>query len=246
MASRNQKSQQPVEPIWLRLARPRQKRQSSLSHEQIIRAALELADTEGTRALSMRRLATKLGAGTMSLYWYISSKEDLLDLLMDAAFGELELPERPSDDWRAGISIFALQTRAVMLRHPWLASLLGTRPGLGPHWLKRFEFFLAAMDNHDLTMTEIARIFSLVDGYVIGFVMRELEENETIRLTGVTREEWRATINPYIQQLITSGNHPYLARYLLESEESPIEENFTFGLDRLLDGIAAYIAEYHP
>src|SRR5690348_7113452 len=84
------------EPIWMRPTRQPQGQRPSLSREQIVRAAIELADDEGLEALTMRRLATKLGAGAMSLYWHIPNKEDLLDLMLDAAFGEVALPERLS------------------------------------------------------------------------------------------------------------------------------------------------------
>jgi AcrR family transcriptional regulator len=240
------KQQPAVDLIWTRLAHAKQDKQPALSREQMVRAAMELADTEGTQALSMRRLAAKLGAGTMSLYWYIARKEDLLDLLMDAGMGEMELPAHPTRDWRAEVFEFAQQTGAVLLRHPWLALLLGTRPGLGPQWLKRLEFFLAALDGLGLTMTEKARMFSLVDGYVTGFVLRELEEEKTIRRMGMTEAEWQAAVGPYMQQLVRSGNYPHLARYLAESEEGPISESFTFGLDCLLDGMAVYLAKHRP
>ncbi|HEX6108738.1 MAG TPA: TetR/AcrR family transcriptional regulator C-terminal domain-containing protein [Ktedonobacteraceae bacterium] len=243
----NDQNQQPkIDLIWTRLEQSNHDKQPLLSREQIVRAAIDLADTQGAQALSMRRLAAKLGAGTMSLYWYISRKEDLLDLLVDAVLGEVELPAYPSGDWRADIHLLAMQTRTVMLRHTWLASLIGSRPGLGPNWLKRLEFSLAAVDGLGLAMTDMAGILSTVDGYVIGFVLRELEEEVTKRRTGMTEAEWQAAIGPYMQQLITSGNYPHLARYIAESEDRDIGESFTFGLDRLLDGIAAYIARQRP
>ena len=241
MTTEDQKQPAGSDLIWLRLARARQDRQPTLSREQIVRAAIEIADSEGTQALSMRRLAAKLNAGTMSLYWYIARKEDLFDLLADEGIGEIVLPEHLSGSWRADLALFAQQTRAVMLRHPWLASMLSSRPGLGPHWLKHFEFFMMAIDHLGLTMTEMAGIFNLVDGYVMGFVQRELEEEETIKRTGVTEVQWQETLAPYMQQLVESGAHPYLARYLSESEDRSPNESFAFGLERLLDGIAVYI-----
>jgi hypothetical protein len=95
-------------------------------------------------------------------------------------------------------------------------------------------------------MTEMAGIFSTGDGYVMGFVLRELEEGETIRRTGMTEAQWQVAIGPYVQQLTTSGNYPHLAHYLAESEDREIGASSTFGLDCLLDGIAVYIAKHHP
>lgn len=236
-----QQKQPTPELIWARLAHSRNSKQPSLSREQIVRAAIELADAEGTQALSMRRLAAKLEVGTMSLYWYVTRKEDLLDLLMDSAIGEIELPAEPGGDWRTDLTTFAQQTRTVLLRHTWLAAQLGTRPGLGPNWLKRLEFFLKALDGPNLSMTERARIFSLLEGYITGFVLHELEEEESSRRTGMTEAQWQASVSPYIQHLTSSGHYPYFTRFITESEDDPPAETFTFGLNRLLDGVASYI-----
>src|SRR3954453_8973113 len=82
----------------------------ALGREQIVRAAMEIADAEGLEAISMRRVAAGLGAGTMSLYWYVAGKDELLDLMVDAAFGEFRIPDRPTGDWRADLRLIAHET----------------------------------------------------------------------------------------------------------------------------------------
>src|SRR5579875_873513 len=105
--------------------RPRGRdRGRALSREQIVRAAIDVADAEGADAISMRRIARELNAGTMSLYWHVSSKEELLDLMLDAIDGEMEVPE-PSGDWRADLRAIARGIRTGLLRHRWVMDFMG-------------------------------------------------------------------------------------------------------------------------
>src|SRR6266516_3175588 len=117
--------------IWLRPQREEQARRPPLSRERIVRAAVELADADGLEGLSMRRIASRLGAGTNSLYWYLNSKNDLFELMFDEVLGELELTERSSGDWRADLREIAHRVWLLARRHSWLG-LLGIQPGLGP------------------------------------------------------------------------------------------------------------------
>src|SRR5580658_10812522 len=107
-------------------ARP-PRRASGLSRDEIVRTAIAVADTEGPDAISMRRIARELGAGVMSLYWYVGSKEELLDLMLDSIEAEIEIPE-PSGDWRADLGAFAHRTRAALSQHRWAVEFIGTRP----------------------------------------------------------------------------------------------------------------------
>ena len=96
-------------PAWARPERPG--RDPSLTRARIIRAALEIADAEGPEGISMRRIAAKLGVGTMSLYYHVASKEDLLDLMLEAIYGEVGLPAEPSGDWRTDLTMLATRMR---------------------------------------------------------------------------------------------------------------------------------------
>src|SRR5689334_18132683 len=101
------------------------------SREQITAAAVKIADAEGLEAVSMRRIAREVNAGAMSLYRYIGSKDDLIELMIDTVQGEEPLPER-SGDWRADITAVADLMRAHLRRHPWLAAVSVGRPTFGP------------------------------------------------------------------------------------------------------------------
>jgi AcrR family transcriptional regulator len=211
----------------------------ALSREQIVRAAIEIADAEGHEALSMRRVAAKLHAGTMSLYWHVPSKEDLLDLVRDAIMGEVKLPSAPSGDWRADLRLVAYQTRAALLRHPWYGEIIGDLPSLGPNSLHHLEFSLAAVDGIGLDTRAMAGVLNAIDSYVLGFGRRELSEKEHIRRSGLTEEEWHAASEPYVKSLLASGKYPTLARFIYSEELGEQDANFDFGLECIFDGIAA-------
>lgn len=234
------------EPIWMRPTRQSQGHRPSLTREQIVRAAIALADTEGLEALTMRRLATQLGAGAMSLYWHIPNKDDLLDLMLDTAFAEVELPERPSGDWRTGLRLYARATRQALRRHSWLASFTGGRRRPGPNALRFAEFCLAAVDSLGLDIDTMVGIFGAVDAYTDGFAQHEVAEAQTQRRTGMTTVEWHAAAAPHLQELIASGRYPTLARLISAVQRVNTDEmadaSFSFGLECLLDGIAARIA----
>src|ERR1700733_3244964 len=129
-------------------ARPRG-RDRGLSRAEIISAAIAVADAEGPEALSMRRIARELRVGAMSLYWHIASKEELLDLMLEAIEGEIEVPE-PSGDWQADLRVFARSARASLLRHRWAMEFIGGRPPSGPNDARNLEDMLALFDGLDL------------------------------------------------------------------------------------------------
>ena len=114
------------------------RRATGLSRDEIVRAAIEVADAEGPEAVSMRRIARELNSGTMSLYWHIGSKEELLDLMIDSIAADAEAPE-PSGDWRKDLHAIACTTRASLHRHPWAVNFMGGRPPTGPKTLRNLE-----------------------------------------------------------------------------------------------------------
>ena len=232
--------------IWARPERVRQER-PALSREQIVRVALEMADTEGIDEISLRRIAARLKVSAMALYWYIERKEDVFELMIDAAYGEVPLPEPGSRDWRSQFQEIAVQIRAMMHRHPWFASLIGHRAILGPNALKQTDSLLGIVSQLGFDMTTSMSILVMFNAYIVGFVLGEMGEAEARRRTGQSLQEWQEHVAPYMrEQVIASGRYPHLARYLAESEERLSEERFLFGLTRLLDGIAAYSVPSNP
>ncbi|MFC4121870.1 TetR/AcrR family transcriptional regulator [Nonomuraea zeae] len=233
--------------IWMRperLERSGPGRRPGYSREQITRAAVRIADAEGAEAATMRRIASDLGTGAMSLYRYVPSHDDLLDLMIDMAMTEVDLPARASGDWRRDLTLVARETRATALRHPWLTALLTGRPTLGPQLLRVHEFALGALDGLGLGIDEMTGFAGMLDDYVHSAVRREIGWLAEVRRTGLDPEQWkRDHIGPYVRQVVESGAYPLFARSLLESTTAhlPPEERFQHGLDRVLDGIGLQI-----
>lgn len=225
--------------IWERLLRQSRNEQPSLTRDQIVRVAMTIADADGVQGVTMRRIATQLGSAAMSLYRHVFSKEDLLDLMLDAVFGEIDLPQQPSGDWWADLRTFAYETRAVFKRHTWVMPLMISRPTLGPHYLRWFEFSLAAIANHGLDIATMTKVSGMVSAYVGATASYEVAEEENTRRIGLSEADKRVLVTPYVQQVIASGQYPNFARFFTEEVDLDPEQGFAFGLDCLLDGIAA-------
>jgi AcrR family transcriptional regulator len=224
--------------VWDRPERPARGRARGLRREQIVRAAIAIADRDGLDALTMRRVAEQLGAGTMSLYWHVRNKDELIELMRDQAVGEQTL-KAASGDWRADLATFARDVRRTFLRHPWLASLLGGRPPLGPSSLRQDELSLAIVSGLEVDEQTRAAIPAAVYFLVVGYVLREVAQREVQRNTGVTEQEWRASVAPYIERVLATGEYPNLQRVLRGGGGPDGDATFEFMLEFLLDGIAA-------
>ena len=224
-------------------------RDRGLSQAEIISTAIAIADAEGPEALSMRRIARELRAGPMSLYWHVASKEELLDLMLEAIEGEVEVPE-PSGDWQADLRVFARSARASLLRHRWAMEFIGGRPPSGPNDARNLERMLALLDGLDLGARLTFDILMAVGTYVNGAVLRETQEMRGDRdrekmEAGLTPEEIEAERERYISWFADSGRYPRIQRMVSQNIDPDAaetrDERFEFGLDCLLAGIAARI-----
>lgn len=208
-----------------------------LDRERIVRAAIRLADADGLEAVSLRKVATALGVGPMRLYGYIGSKEELLDLMVDAIHAEI----RPAgDSWREVLRSLAETTRQAAHQHEWLADLLGGRPQLGPHALARGETVMAALGDVDLD--SIMPMVTAVDAYVIGTVRREIAERRAERATGMDERRWQVSLGPYLERNFATGRFPALATVVRDAAHLDADQTFRLGLGFLLDGIEAHIS----
>lgn len=208
-----------------------------LNRERIVRAAIELADADGLEAVSLRKVATALGVGPMRLYGYIDTKDELLDLMVDAVYAEI----RPAGDgWREVLHSLAETTRRAVHRHEWLADLIGGRPQLGPHALTRGEAVVSALGGVDLDL--VMPVVAAVDAYVIGAVRREIAERRAERATGMDEKRWQASLGPYLDRTFATGRFPALATVVRDAAHLDADHTFRIGLDFLLDGIEARIS----
>jgi AcrR family transcriptional regulator len=235
----------PVELIWSQVDRRTSTAQPALSSDRIVAAAIKIADAEGLEQLTMRRVGAELRASAMGLYRHIASKEDLLDLMLDAVIGEHQTPT-PSGDWRRDVEELARAGRASGQRHPWMLMLAASRPPLGPNALQRMEFALQAMDGLGLDITTIRDLQNAIQSYVAGAVQTELAEDEARRRRGLSDEAWRASVAPYVRQVVESGRYPMFTRLVTGAEDRESTARFEIGLRLLLDGIANHIAEGKP
>jgi AcrR family transcriptional regulator len=223
------------------------RRVRGLSQADIVAAAIAVADAEGPEAVSMRRIAREMRAGAMSLYWYISSKEELHQLMLEKVQSESEAPV-PSGDWRADLRTYALNARAALLRHPWAIDFIGTGPPSGPNDALNAERLIAAFDGLGVDLRTIMYATMTVGTYVVGAVLREVQEirwhaNAASATADWTESEIAVFLDEFDKRIRQSGRYPHLTRVLDEDldPDSPLtrDERFEFGLDCVLDGIAA-------
>jgi AcrR family transcriptional regulator len=208
-----------------------------LDRERIVAAAVALADEGGLDGVSLRKVAARLNAGPMRLYGYISTKQELFDLMMDEVYGEI-LPREEPADWREALHTLAHRTRHATLRHEWLADLLGGRPALGPNALAVGEATLAALDG--LTDIDTAmRAVETVGAYFTGAIRREIANLRAERITGLSHQEWQRASGPHVTRMLATGRFPALAKAVYDGTDVDAEASFATGLDWVLDAVAA-------
>jgi AcrR family transcriptional regulator len=223
--------------VWERPEPPDRPVLAPLSRERIVRAAIRLADADGLEAVSLRKVAAALDVGPMRLYGYIASKDELLDLMVDAVHAEI----RPAGEgWREVLRSLAEATRQAVHQHEWFADLIGGRPQLGPHALARMEAVVAALGGVDVDTT--VPVVAAVDAYVIGAVRREIAERRAERATGMDKKQWQAAFGPYLERTFATGRFPALASVVRNGAHLDADQTFRTGLDFLLDGIEARIS----
>jgi AcrR family transcriptional regulator len=211
-----------------------------LTLERIVATAVAVADAEGLDAVSMNRVAKELHTGAMSLYRYVASKDELLALMVDAALGEVP-PAPAAGGWRPRLERWARTTMQAMWRHPWTVNAPIAGPPLAPHAVAWFEDALAALDGTGLEPGEKPSVVLMLSGYVTNHVTVMSQVAESFL------EEGDAAMRGYADTLraLTDAErfpalHAVLAAGVFDRADPPDEE-FAFGLERILDGIEALI-----
>jgi AcrR family transcriptional regulator len=193
-----------VASIWMRPERAATGRPAQYSRADITAVALAIADTDGLDAVSMRRVAAELGTGAASLYRYVESRDDLLDLMTDAASSEYELADS-TGDWLTDLLAIGEQARIVLRRHRWLAGLALIRPVIGPNGIALMEHVLDVLRPHPASAAVKLEAFAMLNGVTAAFVLQELGDPEL--------QERNIA---YLQQAIASGEHPCLAEFIAQ------------------------------
>ena len=212
----------------------------SLGVGRIVGAAVAIADAEGLDGLSMRRVATELGAGPMSLYRHVTDKDDLLLRMMDAALREARLPADPPPGWRPRLEVAARSLWAAFRRHPWLAPALSlTRPQAVAGGLAYTEWVLAALSDAGLSTAVAFDVHLTLFTFVRGVAVNLETEAAEAAASGLTSEEWVATHEHRLREITLGGGFPHFERLVAQDYDLDLDRLFERGLRYLLNGLAA-------
>ncbi|KZF14050.1 TetR/AcrR family transcriptional regulator C-terminal domain-containing protein, partial [Rhodococcus sp. EPR-134] len=148
-------------------------KRARLTRDDVVHAAVALADSVGIDSMTMRKLGTELGVEAMSLYNHVSDKGDLLNGMVDAVFAEIDLPT-PGRPWRTELHVRAVSTREVLGRHPWATPLMESRTTPGPATLRHHDAVIGTLRAADFPVALAAHAFSIMDAYIYGFVLQEV------------------------------------------------------------------------
>jgi AcrR family transcriptional regulator len=230
-----------IPSVW---ARSRAKReQPALSRDRIVSEAIQLLDGDGIEALSMRTLGTRLGAGATSLYRHVANKDELIELVVDEVYGEVRVPDiDESADWRAAAAACADSLRSMILRHPWVASVLGQigLAYLGPNLVQQSERILTLFRTAGFGPGEADQAMGTLVAYVIGMTTAEAAYLSVLARSGQSEQDWLENLRPAAEQAMQ--DHPLMRDEYAAQQGEPQrirEENFTYGVERVLDGLEA-------
>ena len=213
----------------------------TLTLDQIVGAGIEIADSEGIDALSMRRLATELGMGTMSLYRYVPNKGELLNLMLDHVSGAQHGRVDPDGDWRATLSAVARRSREMYLSHRWLLQVNWSRPVLGPGSVSQMEETVAGLADLPFGDQKKMMVISQLDAYVVGSVREEILYERAAEESGMTEDEFWNNQLPVLVKEMESGRFPAMAALDADVFDADWTDSFELGLRFLLDGIDAEV-----
>ncbi|WFE49099.1 TetR/AcrR family transcriptional regulator [Micromonospora sp. WMMD1155] len=233
-----------IESAWGLRERPPKGPRPGMSVSTIVDTAVRVADADGLAAVSMSRVAKELGAATMALYRYVGSKDELLLLMVDTGYGPPPGPPAPQDDWRAGLTRWAWAEHEVLRRRTWLLHVPISGPPITPQQLGWLEDGLRCLDGTTLAEGEKMSTLLLITGYVRNEATLTSQIAEGAQVSGVTPNEMMPAYSRMLTRLIDPTRFPALHRVLsaggIDQDDDPDDE-FVFGLDRILDGIEALI-----
>ena len=207
-------------------------RRERLSKERVLSGAMAIADRGGLQGLTMRSLAEELGAKPMSVYYYVASKDELLDALVDVVFEEIELPD-PVGEWREQMHRRAHSARARLKQHQWAIGLLESRTSPGPATLRHHDRVLACLRHAGFSAELTAHAYALIDSYVYGFALQEA----SLPFEG---PESVGEVAEPIMALMAAGEFPTMVEMATDYYLQPgydFADEFEFGLELILDGL---------
>ncbi len=228
-------------------ARPSQRGpRQGLTVDEVVAAAIAIADEEGLDALTMRRVAQALGVGAMSLYTYVPGKAELLDLMLDTVFGRMPRSDLSGLPWRERLRAVARDNREMYERHPWVLAVSTSRPPLGPGMLAKYEHELKAFEGLGLDDIEMDDALTYLMGFVHSSAHSAADARASQREDSMTDEQWWAISGPLLARVIDQEKYPTASRVGAAAgaaHNSPYNPDhaYDFGLQRVLDGLGVLI-----
>jgi AcrR family transcriptional regulator len=235
--------------LWGRRERGKRGPRAGLSADAIVAAAITIADAEGLEMVSMARVARKLGFTTMSLYRHVASKEELLQLMWNASALGAEHLVIEGDDWRSRLRAWAIIQRDVLDRHPWITQMPMAAPPVAPNSLHFVERGLATLDDTGLADADKLRIIGLVSSYTLSEARMASDAARAATAAQAAAGDGDGPSGPpvpfesLLRELLDEQTYPRLYRIAWAPGAATVSERdeFLFGIDRILDGVAALI-----
>ena len=217
-------------------------RRPRLSVDAVVAAGIRIADAEGLAAASMARVATELSVATMSLYTYVPSRPELVELMVDEVLGERQLSgDRPAD-WREQVRLYGARTFAMYRAHPWLAQVSTQRPPIGPGMLAEREYVLAAVAGLGLPLRLVDTAAVTIASWVVSAARAEAESLLLRRSTGLATDDWWQQRGELWEKWFDVAAHPAMtalwnAGGFDRGTDEQAQDTYEYGLGLLLDGI---------
>jgi AcrR family transcriptional regulator len=232
------------ELLWEDRSRATRGPKAAFTPDEVVQAAVHIADEDGLSAVTMNAVSTRLGLTTMAVYRYFPNKETLIDAIVDAGMGQP--PRRPAaarGSWRDEITRWAHAKRAMLCARPWLAELPFVAAPHGPNWLAWLEAVMEPLATTTLSPADRGQMLSVIDAYTRGASDTAISLARA-RARGITEQEWAAAVGADLGRAIGDPRFPTFAAVITapsDGQSRTMDESFDFGLQRVLDGIELYI-----
>jgi len=218
----------------------------SLSVERVAAAAIALADGDGLGSVTMRAIARVLGVVPMSLYTYVPGKAELLDLMLDTVYRQMLRGDLSGMPWRERLAAVAQENRDLFTRHPWIAEVSTCRPPLGPGLMAKYEHELQAFEGLGLDDVEMDAALTFLLGFVEAAARSAAEANAARQDSAISEEQWWAANAPLLAQVFDEAKYPTASRVgaaagAAHGAAYDPDHAYTFGLQRVIDGLGALI-----
>jgi AcrR family transcriptional regulator len=217
-----------------------------LSVDAIVESGVALADEGGLEAVTMRKVASAVGTAPMTLYTYVPGRAELVDLMLDHVYADMRRTGTAGQPWRERVRAVAAENRALFERHPWAASVSTTRPTLGPGATAKYDHELAALDGLGLDDVTLDAALAWVLAFVQGWARTAADFTTAQHESAMDERQWWAAAGPVLARVMDPAAFPLAARVGSAAGEAQgaawdPARAFDFGLERVLDGLAALI-----